>query len=447
VNPLPSASLFLGWHAPAPAPFGFASASQPCCPEEPLIYAGDGHLLTIGPSRSGKGRGVLAPNLLLNTNQVNVLDPKAELYHITARRRHEMGHRVGRLDPCQVAGPGGDTLNPFGIFNLAGADLETDAQVLGSWLAQGNQGSEQPFWDIQATALLSGLIAHVASSCAPEERNLDTVRKLLLSDDTVYNLAALLDTHGKTMNRMAHDEIAAFLQTTDITRSGILATAQAYLKPFLSPRMAGALGNSTVELQDIVEGGPLSLYMILPPDKLKSHRALLKMWVGTLLKALLSRTHQPPQPTLMLLDECAQLGHFPWLETIITLSAGYGVQCWAFFQDMAQLRTSYPDSWQTLLNNCAVLQTFGVRNRHMASQWGEFLEHSPEALLALSPEQQVVRIHGRGEFACRRADYLNDQLFAGLFDDNPLHVTPATTAKRLPAHTRLAARSESHAAI
>jgi type IV secretion system protein VirD4 len=344
-----------------------------------------------------------------------------------------------------VVGPGGDTLNPFDVFHLDGADLETEAQVLASWLAQGNRGTKEPFWDNQGTALHAGLIAHVASACPPGERNLDTVRKLLLSDDTVYHLATLLDAHGEAMNRMAHDEIAAFLQITDVTRSGILSTAQGYLKPFLSPRMAGALGNSTLDLQDVVAGRPLSLYMILPPDKLKSHKALLKMWVGTLLKALISRKSRPPLSTLVLLDECAQLENFPWLETVITLCAGYGVQCWTFFQDMAQLRSCYPDSWPTLLNNCAVLQTFGIRNRHMACQWGEFLEHGPEALLTLPPQRQVVRIDGQGEFACRRADYLSDPLLAGLFDDNPLHATPSGRAEPLPARTRPARGAERQA--
>jgi type IV secretion system protein VirD4 len=242
-----------------------------------------------------------------------------------------------------------------------------------------------------------------------------------MADDTVYNLAVILDTQGKTMNRMAHDEIAAFLQTADVTRSGMLATALAYIKPFLSQRMSAALSNSTFDIRDVVSGAPLTIYMVLPPDKLTSHKALLKMWVGTLLKALTSRQHIPPQRTLMLLDECAQLGHFPYLETTMTLCAGYGVQCWTFWQDMAQLRSCYPDSWQTILNNCGALQTFGIRNRHMAAQWGEYLENGPQALLALPPEGQVVHVHGQGEFCCRRPDYLKDRLFSGLYDENPLY--------------------------
>jgi type IV secretion system protein VirD4 len=427
VNP---GSLLLGWHCDSAHSFGFAPVSAPRQSDEsPLAYTGDGHLITLAPTRSGKGRGAIVPNLLLYPGPVVVFDPKGELYRVTARRRREMGQRVVKLDPCRLLGNDTDALNPFDVFGLDNADLETDAQMLAEWLSQGNRGSKEPFWDLHGSALHSALIAHIAESAPVEERNLGSVRKLLMGDDVVYQLAVLLDTKGKTMNAMSHDEIAAFLQTADVTRSGMLATALSYIKPFLSPRMAAVLANSTFDLKDVVNGAPLSVYMVLPPDKVKSHKALLKMWVGTFLKALTSRKHIPELRTLLLLDECAQLEHFPLLETVVTLCAGYGVQCWTFWQDMAQLKTCYPTSWETILNNCAVLQTFGIRNRHMATQWGNYLEHGPEQLLGLAEQRQVVHAHGTGEFSCRRPDYLADPVFRGLFDDNPFYA-PATKATR-----------------
>jgi type IV secretion system protein VirD4 len=424
-----STSLLLGWRTSAGSSFGFGrpAAASPQV-EEPLTYSGDGHVITVAPTRSGKGRGALVPNLLTNPASVAVFDPKGDLYRMTARRRREMGQRVIRIDPCQVIGPGSDNLNPMDIFKLDNADLETDAQSLAEWLSQGNRGTKEPFWDVSGAALHSALIAHVASACPEEQRNLESVRKLLMGGDVIYDLAVLLDTHGKNMNQMAHDELAAFLATTDVTRSGIMATALAYIKPFLSPRMAAVLSNSTFDLKDLIRGEPLSIYLILPPDKLRSHKALLKMWVGTLLKALTSRTTIPERRTLLLLDECAQLEGFPYLETIITLCAGYGVQCWTFWQDLAQLKTCYPTSWETILNNCAVVQTFGIHNRRMATQWSDYLEHGPDALANLPPDREVVHIHGQGEFCCRRPDYLSDALFTGLFDDNPFYAQSKGTA-------------------
>jgi type IV secretion system protein VirD4 len=146
---------------------------------------------------------------------------------------------------------------------------------------------------------------------------------------------------------------------------------------------------------------------------------LVRLWVGTLLKGITSRTEAPELRTLFVLDECGQLGNFPFLETMITLSAGYGVWCWSFWQDLAQLRSAYPTSWENILNNCGVVQTFGINNRAMATQWGQYLQHGAEELATLQPEELVVAVHGEAEQRCRRFDYLCDARFAGLHDANP----------------------------
>jgi hypothetical protein len=67
----------------------------------------------------------------------------------------------------------------------------------------------------------------------------------------------------------------------------VLASAQSYMKAFLSERVVNTLTKSSFSLTDIVEGKPLSIYIIIPPDKLRSHKALLrptqsivKRWIG-----------------------------------------------------------------------------------------------------------------------------------------------------------------------
>jgi len=38
------------------------------------------------------------------------------------------------------------------------------------------------------------------------------------------------------------------------------------------------LESSTFDLNDLLEGKPISIYLCIPPDKLTSHKALLKIW-------------------------------------------------------------------------------------------------------------------------------------------------------------------------
>lgn len=410
--------LLLGWPQADAKTFGFGGTVPATPTEQPQLYERDAHLITVAPTRSGKGRCVIVPNLLSYTGPVVVLDPKGENYQITARRRREMGQQVVKLDPFQVLGESSDGLNPFDIFDLPRGDVVTDGQMLAHLLAVGNQNGREPFWDINGCGLLTGVITYIATVKEPADRNLNEVCRVLTRDDVVYNLAVVLDTVGKQLKKHAYQEIASFLQMPEVTRGGVLATAESYLRPFLSERVEATLAKSAFPLADVVDGKPLSIYIVVPPDKLQSHKALLKLWVGTLLKAITNRQEAPALRTLFLLDECSQLGNFPFLETMITLSAGYGVWCWSFWQDLSQLKSAYPTSWENILNNCGVVQTFGINNRAMATQWGQYLHHDADTLHEMQTDEQVISIHGEPECLGRRMDYLADKLFAGQFDEN-----------------------------
>jgi type IV secretory pathway TraG/TraD family ATPase VirD4 len=53
----------------------------------PLFYTGSRHLLTVAPTRGGKGVSAIIPNLLMYPGSAFVIDPKGENARITAARR------------------------------------------------------------------------------------------------------------------------------------------------------------------------------------------------------------------------------------------------------------------------------------------------------------------------------------------------------------------------
>ena len=312
-------------------------------------------------------------------------------------------------------------LNPFDIFNLENADLESDAQLLAELLATGNKGTKEPFWDLSAQGLLSGAIACVAAIYPPKQRNLNSVRKLIINCNVENGLAKLVDNFGVRMGQMAHDEIVAFLNLPlQNTSPSVLATAASYIKALMSNRVAKTLENSSFSLRDIVEGKPISIYIIIPPDKLKSHQALLRLWIGTLFKAFTSRRRIPKLPTLLMLDECAQLGNFSYLETLITLCRGYGVKVWSFWQDLAQLRQLYPQSWATIINNCETLQFFGSKNFQMTQEISQLIGVSAQDICNLSAEEQIIVQNGQ-PFKAQKFDYLSHPQFKSKYDVNPFY--------------------------
>lgn len=237
-----------------------------------------------------------------------------------------------------------------------------------------------------------------------------------------YSLAVKMDTQGKVMPRMAYEEFCAFMQMPEReTRPSVLATATSYLKPFMSAQVAKNLEKSSFDLNDVREGKPLTIYLVIPPDKLNSHAGLLRLWVGTLFEAIISRTEIPTLKTLFILDEAAQLGNFKLLETMITLCRGYGAACWSFWQDLFQLKTNFTN-WPTLLNNCHTWQFFGISKYQVAKELAEVIGVPASALMGMSPDEQTIVSDGEmTPCFCRKMDYLKDEIFKGHFDPNPFY--------------------------
>jgi type IV secretion system protein VirD4 len=388
----------------------------------PLLYDGDSHLMTFAPTGSGKGRGMIIPTLLSYPGSVVVVDPKGENYTVTARRRREMGHQVVVLDPFEKATRGqhsGDKFNPFDIFRLPGTIVDADASMLAWQLAAGHSFSKDPFWDIVGSSFLFGLIAHVATGVPLPERNLNKVLSYLYNDDVIYNLAVLLDSKTVICPH-SHREIAAFLQLPERdTRPSVLATALSWVKSLNTQCVEDTVKSSTFDLQDLLDGKPISIYLCIPPDKLTSHKALLRMWVAALLTTVLRRTVRPENKTLFILDECAQLGTMPLLEQAVTLLRGYGLQVWSFWQDVEQVRANYPAGHSTLINNASVLQTFGISNSLMARQLADIVDSKSDELLRMKAGESMTFVKGKGSHMSRLPDYLKDPVFNGLWDPNP----------------------------
>ncbi len=424
-----SSGLLLGWRQLG-APVLFPP-SQPAQPgpryrlrgdvSQPILYDGDSHLLTIAPTGSGKGRGAIIPNLLRYGGPMIVIDPKGENYHVTARYRRSLGQRVHVLDPFGVVTTETARLNPFDVFDLPGAQLDADSEMLAEMMAGGVQSLKDPFWDISASSLISGLIAYIAAHGAPHERHFGSFRSLLWSD-FVYRIAKVLDER-EDLHPFVRAEFEGFLGiSADITRGGIIATAFTHGHVLKSDAVLRSLQSpSTIDLEAVIRGEPMTLYLIIPPTKLDSHKSLLRLWIGTLLLALMQRRTRPKQQTVFLLDECAQLGSLSVLRQAVTLMRGYGLQIWMLFQDLSQVKRLYPDDWQTMVNNAAVLQTFGLNTHLVAREMTDLIGGiTSSELRMLPPGQQVTVMPGEEVTVSRRPDYLTDPIFEGRYDPNPL---------------------------
>ena len=408
--------LLLGWQEPP------ASGRRREFPTPVWDDGREGHLVTVAPTGAGKGVGCIIPALLSWRGPAIVIDPKGENYAVTASRRRAMGQRVHVLDPFGIT----DclqraSLNPFDMLGTLRTATVDDMRVLADAVVQQKVfgKNQDPYWDARATQLISDAIRYCARQLP--QPTLQDVRIVVETYDEVCG------SERHNINPQAkHPYVAAPFITsgmaTDKTRACITSCALDHLSFITDGAVTGSLFNSTIDLKKVERGDPVTIYMVLPPDKLASHGKLLRLWLVTLLTTLAKRTRAPARPTLFLVDEAAQLGEMKQLVSAITLMRGYGMRVWSFFQDLSQLRSTYPFAWEAILNNCSFHQYFGASTPMAAQQLQAYLDAScPRPVTSLNPNQLALyRPRAKGALM-RIPNYLTDAMFQGLYDPNPFH--------------------------
>lgn len=389
----------------------------------------ESHLATIAPTGTGKGRSAIIPTCLSWEGSMVVIDPKGEAASVTARMRENLENDVVIIDPFKIRGENPATFNPFDIMDHTDMSIEEFSLLFPSLLHPDRDYSllREPFWDLRGDDLIAGIVAYILSALPKEEQNMTTLRKLIKGGDVVYNLAVILDTAQEKMSTMAYENISAFISTEDKCRSGILATAQQHFAIYADPLLEKSLASTSFDLAKLKEGHPMTVYLVLPANRLASHNALLRIWMSSIIAILKSRTVRPQTPTLLMVDEAAQLGRMSALVECVTLLRGYGVRTWTFWQSKNQLEKIYGLDADVILDNCGVVQIFGPNNHKMAeSLCGLFgQKYSAQDLLTLSRKKQLILTSKGNVKEVMKLDYLKDAKYKGGFDPNPIYGTPA----------------------
>ena len=407
-----------------------------------LRYPGPAHLLTIAPTRTGKGVGTIIPNLIDYPGPVVCIDPKGENAIVTARERARFGP-VHILDPFGITGLPSAAFNPLDRIDPAGLDLADDAMTLADALVYDAPGEAgEAHWNDEAKALIAGLILHIVASEPPATRTLATLRDhLTLAPQAFAALLSDMQGCGGLVARAANRHLGK----SDKEASGVLSAAQRHTHFLDSPRMGRVLGRSDFAFADM-KASPATIFLVLPPDRIAAYARWLRLMIAQALTDL-SRGAVPARPVLFLLDEFAALGRLDPVERAMGLMAGYGVQLWPICQDIHQLRTLYRERAGTFFSNAGALQIFGVNDHDSAKLVSDLLgqetvmfetmsraldadetgisfgvQHvgrpllTPDEVRTLRPDLQLLFLAGQRPIVATKLAYYVDREFAGRFD-------------------------------
>ncbi|WP_455273802.1 type IV secretory system conjugative DNA transfer family protein [Rhizobium herbae] len=407
-----------------------------------LRYDGPAHLLTMAPTRTGKGVGTIIPNLLTAERSVICIDPKGENARVTARAREQFGP-VHILDPFGVTGRHSSAFNPLDMLDPGGLDIAEDANMLADALVFDEPGmAGDAHGNEAAKALIAGLILKIAVAGSPGRRHLGTLRDYLTLAPEGFSgpLARMQDMDEA--NCLIARAANRHLGKPDREAAGVLSSAQRHTHFLDSPRMTAAVGRSNFRFADLKRNN-VTVFLVLPLDRLSTYSRWLRLLITQSLTDMTRDPGAPAQPVLYLLDEFAALGHLAPVERAMGLMAGYGVQLWPILQDIHQLRATYGKGAGTFLSNAAVLQVFGVNDvetaelitrsigktdaQYVTRSWSDGKSSSAEHISARDlinadeikrlPEDRMILLRqGQRPAWVRKLRYYADPEFKGAFD-------------------------------
>jgi len=363
-----------------------------------LGYRGDGHIISFAPTRSGKGIGLVIPNLLHYPGSVICVDPKGENYAITHRyRRDVLGQQVICLDPFRVRDLNtiSDAINPLdGLFDPRAKqetyleshpELGDDVANIADAMILRTKEEKDPHWNDKARMLIKGLILGTVFGLGPtRRRHLGEVRRMLAQPAKEFEkMLRDWEENRKTLASGMVSRVASEIRAMGPDEmSSVISTALRHTEFLDSPRALESLGaappdsgQESYDIRNLKSRGGVSIYIILPPHHMARYARLIRLWISSAMAAM-TRTEAKPAdgvPILFMLDEMAQLGRMEPLITAVSLLAGYGMTLWMVWQDLAQIKAIYENEWPSFLANAKVQQYFGINDHETAKMVSEML--------------------------------------------------------------------------
>jgi type IV secretion system protein VirD4 len=344
------------------------------CPGNPLIRLPKSiHTLVVAPPGAGKGVGIVIPNLLTYRKSVVTIDPKGELFKITARvRRRHWKNKIFRLDPLGVCGPGGAQLNPLDFIDPKSPAIADQCSAIADALVVQTGKETDPHWNQAAALAICGALMYVVTYAAPEDRILNAAVDLLTDQVAFSGMVAMMrDVDGDLAKTHGHLYAYRLLQRygntmsswADRELSSILSSVGRHLSWLHSPLVEEHLSASSFDPRDLSREA-ITVYLILPPKYLETLSRLLRLWITTIYGTITEGGPREENEVLFMLDEAGSLGPLPSLYSAIILGRGYGLRVVLILQSISQLKSLFPKDGehQTVDASIDNKMFFGVRD-------------------------------------------------------------------------------------
>ena len=319
------------------------------------------NVLVVGGSGTGKTRTYAVPNVLEAGCSMVITDPKGEILRKTGGYLKEAGYEVRVFD---LLNPDASfCYNPFRYVRDDKEVLQLITNLIQNTTPPHAQSSD-PFWEKSETALLQALMLYLLHEAPPEEQNFGMVMELLGSaqvKEEDENFESPLDILFERLAMRDPESIAVkqygiYKQAAGKTAKSILVSVGVRLAAFNLPQIARLTMTDELHLDDLGERR-VALFCCIP-DSDKSLNYLVGMVYTQLIQTLFyqaDRVHRGrlPVPVHCLMDEFPNIS-LPKdsFQSALATMRSRGIFCSIIVQNIAQLKSMYKDSWESLVGLC-----------------------------------------------------------------------------------------------
>lgn len=348
---------------------------------------GQQFVILAAPTRSGKGVGIVIPNLLEYAESMVVLDIKQENFDLTSGWRQSQGNEVYLFNPF-AEDRRTHRWNPLTYVSKDPSFRVSDLSSIAAMLYP-DGADEQKFWVSQARNAFIAFTMYLFENWDEEQElgfpfstypTLGAVYRLSSGDGTDLKKFLQGLSTRKFLSPNAKTAFANMLSQADETFASIMGTFKEPLNAWINPVLDAATAADDFLLTD-VRKKRMTIYLGIQPNKLAESRLIVNLFFSQLIN---QNTRELPQNNdelkyqcLLLMDEFTSIGKVDIISTAIAYMAGYNIRLLPIIQSMAQLDAVYgKDVSRTMITNHALQIVYAPREQQDANDYSEMLGYT-----------------------------------------------------------------------
>lgn len=350
--------------------------------------SGQQFVILAAPTRSGKGVGVVIPNLLEYQESVVVLDIKQENFDLTSGWRASQGQEVFLFNPF-AEDRRTHRWNPLSYVSDDPAFRVSDLMSIAAMLYP-DGSDDQKFWVSQARNAFMAFALYLFENW-DDERNigfpgglgtptLGAIYRLSSGDGSDLKKYLKSLSERRFLSSNAKSAFSNMLSQAEETFASILGTLKEPLNAWINPVLDAATSANDFLLTDLRKK-KMTIYIGIQPNKLAESRLIINLFFSQIInlntKELPKSNPELKYQCLLLMDEFTAIGKVDIIASAVSYMAGYNVRLLPIIQSMAQLDATYgKDVSRTIITNHALQILYAPREQQDANDYSEMLGYT-----------------------------------------------------------------------